>query len=230
MALGITLESFKNESMAQVSVSKYTADPQLNSWKDGGFLGECVSEVNQYCWRVLNVPAGSWGHAVDWWTNSNVLEYFDQVKDGSRQDGDILVWGDDKGSWTGQYGHIAISYKGKLLNQNWGNSRKVSINDFFSDGYLGALRLKGVTVKPTNQQVDETISLLHQVAFGKPASDAVFKDWRGVLNNNYVEGVISILKGCDKNPGALKNKPPVSVEYTVLAEVNGKPTLLTPKA
>lgn len=69
-------------------------------------------------------------------------------------------------------------------------------------------KLQGGQNMPTNQQIDEWISIQHFIAFGVPANEAVFNDWRSVLKNNFVEGSISILKGIDGNPGALKNKAP----------------------
>jgi len=59
----------------------------------------------------------------------------------------------------------------------------------------------------TDQQIDDWISKEHQIAFGKPPSDAVFDDWRGVLKNNFTDGSLSILAGIDTNAGALKNQP-----------------------
>lgn len=184
MAQGYTLENFKNESIAQVSVSKYTSNPQLNSWKDGGFLGECVSEINQYCWRVLDVPAGSWGDAVDWWTNSTVLTYFDQVTDGSRKDGDILVWGDDPGTFTGRYGHIAISYGGKILNQNYGNNRKVTINGFFTGGYLGALRLKGASMSISKDEAYKVVKWDYLHGTGVDPTGPQAEEWANAMVKN----------------------------------------------
>lgn len=64
----------------------------------------------------------------------------------------------------------------------------------------------------TPAQIDEWISTEYQIAFGGPASPAVFDDWRKVLNNNFVEGSVSILKGIDTNAGALKNKPKSNVK------------------
>jgi hypothetical protein len=106
----------------------------------------------------------------------------------------------------------------------------------WKNGYLGrvdpALYLnKEVQMdKPTDAQIDEFISLLHRVGYKTPASDSDFAAWRKDLKNNYISGGLGILTGISKDPIALLNKPPVSVGYTVLAEVNGKPTLLTPKS
>lgn len=68
----------------------------------------------------------------------------------------------------------------------------------------------------TNQQIDEWISTQHYIAFGKPASAAIFNDWRKVLKNNFVEGSNSILKGIDGNAGALKNQPVIPSNFEKL--------------
>lgn len=84
---------------------------------DGGFPGQCVSLINQYCWKVLGVPAGAWGNAKDWAINAIQRKYFNLVDDQPRL-GDILIWGADYG---GGSGHIAIyAGNGKVFDQNGG--------------------------------------------------------------------------------------------------------------
>jgi len=61
-------------------------------------------------------------------------------------------------------------------------------------------------MKPTDAQIDATISYLHYAYFGKPAPNAVFDSWRGLLKNNYVNGLQTIFENTDKNSDALKNK------------------------
>lgn len=72
--------------------------------------------------------------------------------------------------------------------------------------YIGTIKVIGEDMA-TNKQIDEWISLFHQEAYGSAPSDEVFKDWRAVLKNNFVEGSLSIMIGTDTNPGALKNQP-----------------------
>lgn len=104
----------------------------------GGMCGECVSLVNQYCWRVLGVPAMAWGHAKDWATNANVAKYFDKV--GSPQAGDILVYG---ATPTNKYGHIAIDIgNGQMLDQNGRIARRVAVGSRWAYP-LAILRRKG---------------------------------------------------------------------------------------
>ena len=144
--MGLTLEEFKVQTLNNT----YGNPPPVLVPNRGTYQGQCVSYDRQYCEAVLNIQTGAWGNAIDWWNNPKVLQYFDQITgEQNRRDGDILVWGDDPGTWTGEYGHIGIAYGGKILNQNFANSLKVSVNNFFSPGYLGALRLKGGNMPDT---------------------------------------------------------------------------------
>lgn len=126
-----TLQQFLEWALAQGSVAKYD---------DEGYLGECVSLINQYCYRVLGIPAKAWGHAYAWGNNTNaaVLTYFDHVS--SVQAGDILVY---PSSFGGGVGHIEIALdNGKAIGQNRNYSRKVAVNDVLP-GYTTILRKKG---------------------------------------------------------------------------------------
>jgi hypothetical protein len=102
--------------------------------------------------QVLDIPTSVWGNAVDYWTNPNVLALFDKVS--NPQDGDIGVYGNDAGNWTGPEGHIFIRYGGQMLNQNYNGSLKVSINPIFAPGFLGYLRVKGATMANTIPNAD----------------------------------------------------------------------------
>ena len=97
----MNITEFKNWALAQGgNIAKYN---------DGQFPGQCVSLVNQYCYRVLNVPASAWGDAKDWGANQATLAYFDIVSD--IKQGDIVVYP----SLGGGYGHIEVA-----LNASWG--------------------------------------------------------------------------------------------------------------
>lgn len=68
--------------------------------------------------------------------------------------------------------------------------------------------LQGGTVQPpTDAQIDATISYLHWATFGKAPPDTVFASWRGLLKNNYVDGLQDIFAANDSNPDALRNQP-----------------------
>jgi hypothetical protein len=149
----LTLEQFK----AKYPIGSSVGNPGTNT-----YIGECVSYVRRYIEEVHGVKTIINGNAINYYNSAFMAQHYDKVPRGQEQDGDILCWGDDAGSWTSEYGHIGISYGGRILNQNYNNSRRVSINDFFSEGYQGALRLKEVIVKPTRDQV-----LKQWSAFGK---------------------------------------------------------------
>lgn len=110
----------------------------------GTYPGECVSLISQYLARVFNLKPAGWGNAVDYWTKPvpEVLEVFDKIQTNSFLPGDVLVWGDDPGTMTGPFGHLAIFYQGKIMNQNYNNQKFVTLNDFFQAGFLGVLRPK----------------------------------------------------------------------------------------
>lgn len=132
-----TLEQFKTDTLGGRFGVPGTSNTNLG---DPAYAGQCVSYVRLYMEEVLGIKTAVWGHAVNYWTNPSVLVHFDKVK--TPQDGDIVVWGDDPGIWTTEYGHIAIWYKGQILNQNFGGNLKVTINNMFTPGLLGYLRLK----------------------------------------------------------------------------------------
>lgn len=146
----ISLQEFKDQTLG----GSYGTPPPVLIRDQGTYIGQCVSYCRQYCEAVLGIKTKAWGNAADWWTNPEVLVLFDRITgEANRQDGDILVWGDDTGNFTGPAGHDAIAFDGgKILNQNYNNSLRVSVNLFFSPGYLGALRLKGDQMeKVTNE-------------------------------------------------------------------------------
>lgn len=120
---------FRDWALAQGSVAKYN---------DGLYKGECVSLINQYCYRVLGIPADAWGHAKEWATGA-ALKYFDRV--GTLQDGDVLVY---PATATNPYGHIEIYLGGGMsLQQNRFYNGRVGVNATM-DGYT-AIRKKGTT-------------------------------------------------------------------------------------
>lgn len=132
-----TLEQFKNDTLGGRFGVPGTSNTNLG---DPAYAGQCVSYVRLYMEEVLGIKTAVWGHAVNYWTHASVLAHFDKVQ--TPQDGDIVVWGDDPGNWTTEYGHIAIWYKGQILNQNFGGNLKVTINSHFTQGLLGYLRPK----------------------------------------------------------------------------------------
>jgi len=132
----------------------------------GTYQGQCVSFERQRLSAIEGVNWGSVGNAVDYANASNqarykAIGYTWKPGDTSFKDGDVLVWGDDAGSWTGKEGHISTWFNGKLLNQNFGGSLKVTQNNFFPAGYLGRYTKEGEkpVAKPSLDKVKEAFSL-----------------------------------------------------------------------
>lgn len=128
----MTLQQFKDWAIAQGSVAKAT---------DGQYLGECVSLINQYLYKVYGISAGAWGHARAWANDTNPIRAnFDKV--GSPQAGDIGV-----SHGPTEYGHIWIYLSPNLiLEQNGRVPRRVSTGTpYLSTSAI--LRRKG---SPTN--------------------------------------------------------------------------------
>lgn len=105
--------------------------------------------------------------------------------------------------------------KAGYLGQNEGDGVVLQGTDGINRWYLHMDRVDATIGQviggqdvATDQQIDQWISTQHQIAFGKPPSDAIFNDWRPVLKNNFVDGSLSLLAGIDSNAGALKNQPP----------------------
>jgi len=121
---------------------------------------QCVDLTKIYLNLVFGMPVQAYGDARQYWDNPKILAKFDRITDGSKQDGDILVWGDDKGNWTGVAGHIAIWYKGKIYNQNYNGSGRISLNNFFPNGYIGALRIKGGKMSNFTKEQEQTAAIM----------------------------------------------------------------------
>lgn len=141
----MTLNEFKSWAVGQISVAKYN---------DNNYLGQCVSLINQYCYRVLDIPAGAWGNAKDWPSNENVNKYFDKVA--SPQTGDIGVMGADYG---GGLGHIFIYLSAtQILEQNGRKPLQVSVGAPYPNP-IAILRKKG-----TGMAGDNSNTTLQQLA------------------------------------------------------------------
>lgn len=146
----------------------------------GGICGECVSLINQFCWRVLNVPAMAWGHAWAWGKknpmNPYLEPYFDIV--GSPQPWDIGV--QDQAMAGNPYGHIFIYIgNGQILEQNGAVAGRVSISPMRPATTI--LRRKGSTpvggdVEPLDQ---DRINRLWLQFLGHAPSQDDINAWAG---------------------------------------------------
>lgn len=132
----ITLDQFYTKYNIHLPITNYL----------GQYPGECVSLISRYLADCYGLTPGAWGNATDYYPNPNpaILTVFDVMLPGTTpQDGDILVWGDDPGTFTGADGHIAIAYRGRIMNQNYEGKKYLTLDNFFSPGYKGLLRPKG---------------------------------------------------------------------------------------
>lgn len=178
----MTLPEFKNWALQQSQVGKYD---------DGQYVGECVSLVNQYCYRVLGVPAGAWGHAYAWANDDNPnRQYFDKV--GSPQDGDVIVYGTN---FTPLFGHIGIFIGGQLLDQNGHKVQHVAIGVLFK-GYNAILRHKGGTPggdMPSLTNKDD-VDNMYASLLGRAVDDQS-ANWVGIPWPNAFNGILKSDEG-----------------------------------
>jgi LysM repeat protein len=130
---------------------------------------QCVDLVKEYMRDCYGVPFGVYGNAVDYWTNTAgaILQKFDKIPTNEPIDGDIVVWGDDTGSYTGIYGHVAVAFQGRVINQNNARRKFVTLDRYVSDGVLGVLRPKSSTAtQPIAPVAPQSSSNLHEIVAG----------------------------------------------------------------
>ena len=104
---------------------------------DGSYLGECVSLIQQYYYKVFGIPFQGRGNAKD--ICYNIPNGFTWVS-GSLQAGDILVYGGNYPQSNG-YGHcgiIDINYN--FLEQNGAKYHAVTYRSTIPQGYIAILR------------------------------------------------------------------------------------------
>lgn len=168
---------------------------------NGEFAGQCVSLINRYCWEVLAVPAGAWGHAKDWATNQIQDRYFDKVG-GEPQLGDIIVWGANYG---GGYGHIAISLgNGRVFDQNGGAGvATCGISPEYA-GRIAVLRRKGGAPKVIQRK--KVLADVLNIRTAPKLSAPLAKDEKagipsGQVKKNDILIVKNLVKGDDYGAG-----------------------------
>ena len=153
----------------------------------------CVSLINQYCWRVLGVPAGAWGNAKDWATNANAKKYFTVVP--SSQRGDILVYGVNAGTI---YGHIEIALDGSTaLFQNRSGNRRVGTDKELNLICLAILRPKNqapINANTSGGSDVETIKSMYQRLLGREADKSGIETYQKAAQTKGWEFVYNDLK------------------------------------
>lgn len=193
--------------------AKYQGQGVLVPGQDESLRGQCFMWFDFVLHDVYGLPYFYAPGAIDIWNNPGwLLDHFDRITDGSIKKGDIVVFNQSVGS---VYGHVDIAMQDGTWSSflgsdsNWGFNKTVHfVNHVGAQYVLGVLRLKGESVmKPSDEQINATINYLHYAYFGKPAPDAVFQSWKGLLQDNYANGLQTIFQATDPNPDALKNKP-----------------------
>lgn len=191
----MTLGEFQTWALNLGSVAKYN---------DGQFKGECVSLINQYCYRVLGVPAGAWGNAADWGSpyNANVQEYFTQVS--SIQPGDILVYT----KLAPPYGHIEIALgNGQALGQNRSLDGRVRLSNVLS-GYNVILRPKTATGGTT---AVDTIKSMYWRLLGREADQGGINTYTKAAGERGWEFVYNDLKNSAEGQADWERRNPTRV-------------------
>jgi hypothetical protein len=164
---------------------------------EGTFLGECVSYARQYMRSVHGFISGPIGHAAQIPYNKTFLAAYEKVF--TPQVGDLIFWGDDAGTWTNEYGHVAIyDGPGMMMNQNYGSNGKVTRNAIFQPGLIGYYRLKGGDM-PIERKHEEVAS---ELATGsKPGKDY---NWQFVGSNDWF-GMLAFWNAQSDKPGGLRD-------------------------
>lgn len=104
------------------------------------YLGECVSLVQQYLYKVFGIPFEAHGNAKDW--ANNVPKEFNKLSSNTElKRGDILVYGEDYGNGFGHMGIIDCNWQ--FLDQNGTKKSRVAYTKNPFKGYICILRYKG---------------------------------------------------------------------------------------
>ena len=127
----MNLGEFGSWALAQKSV----ANPSVGTYK-----GQCVSLIQQYLYKVFQIPYAPRGNAKDWVRNP-LQEHLTKLDANAKlQPGDVLVYGDNYGKG---YGHIALmDVNMKFFDQNGIKKLAVAYQDKPFSGYVCVLRPK----------------------------------------------------------------------------------------
>ncbi len=126
------------------SVQQFEASTLGHSYGNynGGYVGQCVSGIQQLLINVYGVQCGAWGNAVDYnplGTGGHHLATAGFVwhpgDHTTVSNGDILVWG--KGAITSAFGHTAYWFDGNIISQNYNGNPAFTKEPFFASGFLG---------------------------------------------------------------------------------------------
>ena len=124
----MNLREFGDWGLSMESVG----NPEANT-----YVGQCVSLIQQYLYKVFNIPYKPRGNAKDW-EYVNIPGFKKLSKYAPLEKGDILVYGSDYGNG---YGHIAlIDCNMNFYDQNGLKKLKVAYSKNPFSGYRCILR------------------------------------------------------------------------------------------
>ena len=107
-------------------------NPEVNT-----YVGQCVSLIQQYLYKVFNIPYKPRGNAKDW-EYVNIPGFKKISKYEALEKGDILVYGSEYGNG---YGHLGlIDYNMNFYDQNGFKKLKVAYSKTPFSGYRCILR------------------------------------------------------------------------------------------
>ena len=176
----MTLNQFIDWALSKGQV----ANPQANT-----YAGECVSLVQNFIYQVYGIPFQARGHAKDWATNGNVLQYFDKVS--SPQAGDIGISG---ATPSNPYGHIWLyTSPNTIIEQNGRVPRKVSVGSSYLKP-IAILRKKGASQGGKEVADKQTVKRLFNAMYGEEyaanMTEKEVQDWVGTPTNDMVKALI----------------------------------------
>ena len=105
-------------------------------------------------------------------------------------------------AWSGGQVHPSANLFQRLGGTTV-NGTSCDINDALKADY-GQNNYKGDPDMANAQQIDDTIALINQVGWAHDATPAIFDNLRQYLGNNYIDGIIQIMKNADVDPNSAK--------------------------
>ena len=190
----MNLKEFQEWAIKQVSVG----NPETNSYK-----GQCVSLIQQYLYRVFNIPYRPRGNAIDW-QNLNISEFKKISPNEKLEKGDILVYGSNYGNG---YGHMGIiDYNMRFLDQNGIKKLKISSTNLPFKGYICILRPNDKTKLEVDIQItDEIIKDVIQGKYGN-GNERIERLTKAGYNAKEIQNLVNQKLGFKTNINLKSNK------------------------
>lgn len=134
---------------------------------NGGYVGQCVSGIQQLLINVYGVACGPWGNAVDYRQGGSGGIHLAAAgfvwhpgTTAGISDADILVWG--QGNITSAFGHMAYWYQGSIISQNYNGNPAFTKEPFFASGFLGYWHKPAPAPAPAPAPVGGVATVVYQ--------------------------------------------------------------------